>query len=86
MLNQLRFKVFKIFQKKFVSLIKNMYLCCKNIMIEFLRHAFGLCGEGHPSVLYGLGIIPFLSGIKNKSIEYLNLLTSGAKKFLKYLC
>ncbi len=23
-------------------------------MIEFIRHAFGLCGEAHPSVLYFL--------------------------------
>ena len=48
-------------------------------MIEFLRHAFGLCGEGHPSLLYGLGIVPFLGRIKH----YLVLAFSGVKNLLK---
>ena len=26
-------------------------------MIEFLRHALGLCGEPHPSLLMGGGVI-----------------------------
>ena len=29
-------------------------------MIEFLRHALGLCGEPHPSLLTALASIPFV--------------------------
>ena len=29
-------------------------------MIEFLRHALGLCGEPHPSLLTALASMPFI--------------------------
>ena len=29
-------------------------------MIEFLKHALGLCGEPHPSLLTALGALPFI--------------------------
>jgi hypothetical protein len=49
-----------------------------NKMIEFLRHTFGLCGDGHPSILYLLGIVPFLSFIKTKIIL-------GLKNYLRQI-
>lgn len=48
----------------------------KKTMIEFFKHSFGLCGDGHPSLLYVLGIIPFLRIIRIKVVLYL-------KSFLK---
>jgi hypothetical protein len=48
-------------------------------MIEFLKHSLGLCGDGHPNLLYGLATIPFfvfLQGIKLK-------ITLSLKNFLK---
>jgi len=30
-------------------------------MVEFLRHFFGFCGEGHPSLLYLLTITPLIA-------------------------
>jgi len=47
-------------------------------MIEILRHTFGLCGDGHPSILYLLGILPFLNFIKTKIIL-------GLKNYLKQI-
>lgn len=40
-------------------------------MFEFLRHALGLCGEGHPSLIMffvsgGTGAVLFWSYLKNK--------------------
>ena len=39
-------------------------------MIEFLRHALGLCGEPHPSLLTVLASMPFIGywfvKLKNK--------------------
>ena len=33
------------------------------LMIEFLRHFFGLCGEPHPNALWTLSSLPFLGGL-----------------------
>jgi hypothetical protein len=45
-------------------------------MIEIIKHAFGFCGEGHPSLLYLCGIWPLLLGIK----LYFNTCWCGIKK------
>lgn len=39
-------------------------------MVEMLRHMFGCCGEGHPSILYLLGITPALWFIKGYIISF----------------
>jgi hypothetical protein len=47
-----------------------------NSIIEFLRHATGLCGEPHPSLLTLLGGFPVLGYLiykmKNYGIFYCN--------------
>mgnify|MGYP001162679762 FL=1 len=35
-------------------------------MIEFIKHALGLCGEPHPSLLTALGALPFIGYYINK--------------------
>lgn len=37
-------------------------------MGELLNHLFGTCGDGHPSILYSLGIVPALLVFKDKII------------------
>lgn len=34
-------------------------------MIEFFRHSFGVCGEGHPSLFYALGLTSVIIYCKN---------------------
>ena len=48
-------------------------------MIEFFKHTFGLCGEGHPNFLYVLGVMPFM--VFFRFIKFKVLL--GLKNFLK---
>lgn len=50
-------------------------------MIEFFKHLFGFCGDGHPNIVYLLGLTPFVFIIKT----YFNLTISGVRKFLKRL-
>ena len=35
----------------------------KAVMIESLRHFFGLCGEPHPNAFWLFGSLPFLGGL-----------------------
>lgn len=49
-------------------------------MLEFFRHLFGLCGEGHPSILYGLGIIPFLGMIKRYFVNAFSSVKNRLKR------
>jgi len=37
-------------------------------MVEILKHIFGICGDGHPSIIYGIGILPVLLSFKNRII------------------
>ena len=30
-------------------------------MVEFVKHLLGCCGEGHPSLLYLLGVTPIIA-------------------------
>lgn len=43
-------------------------------MLEAIKHLFGICGEGHPSILYGLGILPIILGFRGKITSYLKTL------------
>jgi len=45
----------------------------KNKMIEILKHSFGLCGDGHPNILYFLGIIPLVSFIRTNIVLRLKI-------------
>ena len=46
-------------------------------MVEALRHMLGCCGEGHPSLLYLLGITPLVvmrgSIVRVSKIAFLGL-------------
>lgn len=33
-------------------------------MVEIIKHLFGFCGEGHPSLLCLLGLTPFIYVLK----------------------
>lgn len=50
-------------------------------MIEFLRHAFGLCGEGHPSIFFALGLGPFLMLIRMKFSSWIRSIRSHLQAF-----
>jgi hypothetical protein len=59
-------------------------------MIEIIRHTFGLCGEGHPSLLCLLGLGPIFLIIKSyfrivffKSISIIKLGLERVHKFLR---
>jgi hypothetical protein len=51
-------------------------------MIEFLKHAFGLCGENHPSLLYSLGIMPIIIGVWVKFKFLILRFISNLKNFV----
>ena len=51
-------------------------------MIEFLKHAFGLCGENHPSLLYSLGIMPIIIGFWGKFKYFMLGFISSLKNFV----
>lgn len=61
------------------------FLCIFAAMIEFLKHLFGLCGEGHTSILSLLGITPFLIGFWSKIKLFLGGLVSYLRTLLKPL-
>jgi len=52
-------------------------------MIEIIRHTFGLCGEGHPSLLYMLGLGPVFLMMKSYIGIVFSKLTSIIKLGLK---
>jgi len=43
-------------------------------MIEAISHIFGVCGDGHPSIAYGIGVLPILLAFKNRVILYVRTL------------
>jgi hypothetical protein len=51
-------------------------------MIEFFKHLFGLCGEGHPSLLCALGLTPIIIAIKG----YVGNTILNLKNLLKRFC
>lgn len=52
-------------------------------MIEVIRHAFGFCGEGHPSLLCMLGIGPILLAFKTYILAIGSMISSSIKLGLK---
>ena len=52
-------------------------------MIEALKHFFGLCGDGHPSLLYMCGLAPFFLLFKSTIKLYYNLTISYLKNSLR---
>ena len=60
-------------------------------MIEIIRHTFGLCGEGHPSLLCMLGLGPIFLIMKSYIILFISKIISIIKfgltrvyNFLRY--
>jgi hypothetical protein len=53
-------------------------------MIDFLRHLFGLCGEGHGSILTILGIGPFIGMFWGKIKLFYSSFISYLKTLLKH--
>lgn len=43
-------------------------------MVEVIKHIFGLCGDGHPSIIYGIGFIPVLLHFRNTVTSYVKTL------------
>ena len=43
-------------------------------MIDLLKHIFGLCGDGHPSIIYGISLLPIILNYKNKITSYVKIL------------
>lgn len=52
-------------------------------MLEAIRHICGFCGDGHPSLIYMLGLTPFFVWFRNSLRVYYKLTISGVKSFLK---
>jgi len=57
----------------------------KNKMIEFLKHSFGLCGEGHPNFIYYLGMPAIMVGFWKKVKFWFWYIILSLKSFLKRL-
>jgi hypothetical protein len=70
-----------------ICLIKINYVYLqKKVMIESLKHFFGICGDGHPSILT-IGIIPILFWTRvkfffNFFILHLKILLKRVQSFL----
>ena len=43
-------------------------------MIEIIKHVFGTCGDGHPSIIYGFGFLPIILYFKNRIILNVKIL------------
>ena len=54
-------------------------------MVEFIRHITGCCGEGHPSLLYIIGVPTFLILVKSYIIKTYKLFMLIVKSCLKRL-
>ena len=52
-------------------------------MVEILRHMFGLCGEGHPSIWYLLGITPALFFLRTYFMGVWRGVKTVAKSYLR---
>lgn len=46
-------------------------------MLEAIKHLFGFCGDGHPSILYFIGSIPII-------FSFRLLVTSYVKNLLEH--
>lgn len=55
-------------------------------MLEILRHALGLCGDGHTNLMWVLGINPsMLNNLIIKARIYWVIFISSARNRLKFL-
>jgi hypothetical protein len=52
-------------------------------MLEFFKHLFGVCGEGHASILTALTSIPFVAFFWQHIKNGYQLLVSYLKRFLR---
>jgi hypothetical protein len=52
-------------------------------MIEIIRHTFGFCGEGHPSLLCMLGLGPVFLMMRSYISLGFHKITSIIKLYLK---
>jgi hypothetical protein len=56
-------------------------------MIEIIRHTFGLCGEGHPSLFCMLGLGPVFLIMRSYASMIISIIKLGLKRvytFLRY--
>lgn len=44
-------------------------------MLDFIRHLFGVCGDGHPSILFGFGLMPILLAFRVRITLYVKILS-----------
>jgi hypothetical protein len=51
-------------------------------MVETISHMFGCCGENHPSLLYLLGVTPFII-MRSYVVRFWRLITLYLKSCLK---
>lgn len=54
-------------------------------MVEFIRHITGCCGEGHPSLLYILGIPTFFLLVRAYIVKAYRMFILIVKSCLKRL-
>lgn len=54
-------------------------------MIEVFKHIFGFCGEGHPSLLCTMGILPILIAFKTHFLRIGYMVSNTIKLYLKRL-
>jgi hypothetical protein len=52
-------------------------------MVEIIKHTFGLCGEGHPSLICMLGIGPIFLVFKTYILTIGSMVSSSIKLVLK---
>lgn len=56
-------------------------------MLEVIRHALGLCGDGHTNLMWVFGFNPLMINHLSARIKLAyNLMILDAKRFLKHLC
>jgi hypothetical protein len=51
-------------------------------MVEFIRHLFGFCGDGHPSLLMLFTVTPFIV-FKNYVVSFFKMLILILKNHLR---
>lgn len=44
-------------------------------MLDFIKHLLGICGDGHPSILFGLGLAPVFLTFKGRFTSYAKTLS-----------
>lgn len=55
-------------------------------MVEIIKHTFGFCGEGHPSLICMLGIGPIFLAFKTYILAIGSMISSSIKLGLKQAC